>query len=77
MRIRVGECSSGFERLAPAFAQEERRTSVGASRWRAYPARALLAIAADTIRSEPSVTRCDNPECRECPDAIAGGPVDD
>lgn len=76
IRVRVGECSRGFERLAPAIAHEERRVSVGASRWRAYPARAVLAIAADAIRSDPFITRCDDPQCRECPDAIAGGPID-
>ena len=77
MRVRVGECSNGFERLAPAFAGEERRVLVGASRWRAYPARLLLALAADAIRADPSMTRCDDPDCRECPDAIAGGPIEE
>lgn len=74
-RVRVGECSNGFERLAPALASEERRASLGASTWRAYPARAVLALAAEAIRSDPSITRCDDPDCRECPDAIAGGPI--
>ena len=76
MRVRVGECSSGFERLAPALASEERRALVGASRWRAYPARAALALAAEAIRCDPWITRCDDPDCRECPDAIAGGPIE-
>lgn len=77
MRIRVGECSAGFERLAPALAGAELRVSVGASTWRVYRARALLALAVDAIRSDPSITRCDDPDCRECPDAIAGGPIED
>jgi adenylate kinase family enzyme/aminoglycoside N3'-acetyltransferase len=77
MRIRVGECSGGFERLAPVLASQERRALVGASRWRAYPARAVLALAVDAIRSDPSITRCGDPDCRECPDAIAGGPIDE
>jgi aminoglycoside 3-N-acetyltransferase len=77
MRIRVGECSNGFERLAPALASEERRGVVGASPWRVYPARALLTVAADAIRSDPSITRCEDPDCRECPDAMAGGPIDE
>jgi aminoglycoside 3-N-acetyltransferase len=76
MRTGVGECSNGFERLASALASEERRALVGASRWRVYPARAVLALAGDAIRSDPSITRCDDPDCRECPDAIAGGPID-
>ena len=75
MRVRVGECSNGFERLGSALASEQRRALVGASTWRAYPARAVLALAAYAIRSDPSITRCDDPDCRECPDAIAGGPI--
>lgn len=77
MRIRVGECSNGFERLATALASEERRALVGTSNWRAYRARTALALAADAIRSDPSITQCDDYGCRECRDAIAGGPIDD
>ncbi|HEX7168478.1 MAG TPA: AAC(3) family N-acetyltransferase [Acidimicrobiales bacterium] len=77
MRVGVGACSRGFERLAPALSNEERRTSVGSSTWRAYPARAALALATDAMRADPSITRCDDPDCLECPDAIAGGPVDE
>ncbi|MHB8467270.1 MAG: AAC(3) family N-acetyltransferase [Acidimicrobiales bacterium] len=76
MRIGVGECSTGFERLAPALAAEERRTIVGASTWRAYPAGPALALAARAIRSDPPITRCDKSTCQECADAIAGGPID-
>lgn len=75
-RIRVGGCSMGFERLAPALAARERRTVVGASTWRAYPAEPALTLAARAIRDDPSITRCDDPSCQECPDAIAGGPID-
>jgi len=76
MRIGVGECSTGFEQLAPALAAEERRTIVGASTWRAYPAGPALALAAQAIRSDPGITRCDRSTCQECADAIAGGPID-
>ena len=75
MRIRVGECSMGFERLAPALAADERRTIVGASTWRAYPTRQALVLATRAIRADPSITRCDDPSCEQCPDAIAGGPM--
>jgi aminoglycoside 3-N-acetyltransferase len=77
MRVGVGLCSSGFERLAAALATEERSELVGASTWRAYPARAVLMLATDAIRSDPLITRCDDPDCRECRDAVAGGPTDD
>jgi aminoglycoside N3'-acetyltransferase len=77
MRVRGGECSNGFENLAPALAPLERTTTVGGSRWRAYPARGALRLAADAIRANPEITRCDNDECIECRDAIAGGPLSD
>lgn len=75
-RVGVGECSMGFERLAPALASEERRTSVGASTWRAYPAAPAVDLAARAIRADPDITRCDKPACEECADAIAGGPIE-
>jgi aminoglycoside 3-N-acetyltransferase len=75
-RVRVGECSMGFERLAPALAAEERRTTVGASTWRAYPAGPALERAASAIRADPAITRCPASTCQECADAIAGGPIE-
>ena len=76
MRIRVGECSMGFERLAPAIAAEVRRTMVGASTWRAYPAGPALELAARAIRADPGITRCGKSTCQECADAIGGGPIE-
>ena len=76
MRVRVGQCSMGFERLAAALAPEERRTTVGASTWRAYPAGPSLERAARAIRADPGITRCDTSSCQECADAIAGGPIE-
>ncbi len=76
-RVRAGECSKGFERLAPALAPIERVVEVGQSRWRVYDdAREVVARAADAIRDDPSITRCANPSCLECADAIAGGPIE-
>jgi aminoglycoside 3-N-acetyltransferase len=76
VRVRVGECSEGFESLAPTLASVERRRLVGASQWRVFPARAALELAADVIRTDPSITHCPNRECIECADAIAGGPLE-
>jgi aminoglycoside 3-N-acetyltransferase len=75
-RARAGECSDGFERLAPVLAPIERRATVGQSRWRAFAARPALDLAADAIRRDPSITHCPNPTCIECADAIAGGPIE-
>lgn len=76
MRSRGGACSSGFPNLDHVLAPIETRARVGQSTWRLFPARELVATAADAIRSDPSVTRCADPGCIECPDAIAGGPID-
>jgi aminoglycoside 3-N-acetyltransferase len=76
VRSAGGGCSEGFERLTGALAAIERRTVVGESLWRACPAGDAVALAAAAIRTDPSITACDKPECRECTDAVAGGPVD-
>ena len=76
MRVGVGGCSAGFERLAPALASVERRVVIGTSTWRAYPVEPVLTLAAQAIRADPGITACDDPSCQECPDAIAGGPID-
>ena len=76
VRVRAGECSEGFESLAPTLASVERRLLVGASQWRVFPASEALELARDAIRTNPSITHCPNPECIECADAIAGGPLE-
>ncbi|HET8895287.1 MAG TPA: AAC(3) family N-acetyltransferase [Gaiellaceae bacterium] len=73
--VPVGGCSNGFERLAPTLATLERRDSVGPSLWRCYPVRAALETLAAAIREQPELTRCANPACERCRDAIAGGPL--
>ena len=76
VRVRAGECSEGFESLASSLAPVERPLVVGASQWRMFPAREALELAADAIRTTPSITHCPNLECIECADAIAGGPLE-
>jgi aminoglycoside N3'-acetyltransferase len=75
MMVEYGGCSDGFPKLEPILAPLARETRVGQSRWRAFPAQATLATAAEAIRSDPSVTHCDNPTCERCNDAVAGGPI--
>ena len=76
VRVRVGECSEGFEGLAEALAPVERRCTVGRSLWRVFPAAAALELAADAIRRNPAITHCADDACIECADAIAGGPLE-
>lgn len=75
MRSRCCACSDGFANLEPVLASLETTTSVGESTWRIFPVRELVATAAEAIRASPSITRCDDPACIECPDAVAGGPI--
>jgi len=74
---RIGSCSNGFPKLDPIVAPIERQVMVGDSLWRCYPARALVQLCADAMRADPDITRCGNPDCPRCPDAIAGGPICD
>ena len=76
MRSRGGACSSGFPNLDAVLAPMETRVRVGQSTWRLFPARELVATAADVIRSDPPITQCADPGCLECRDAIAGGPLE-
>lgn len=73
--VESGGCSSGFPRLEPALAPLARELLVGASRWRVFPAQAMLEVAARAIRADPEITRCADPACERCRDAIAGGPL--
>jgi aminoglycoside 3-N-acetyltransferase len=75
MMVEVGSCSRGFGRFQPALEPFERETTVGESRWRVFPARETLAAATEAIHFDPEITRCDDPSCERCPDAIAGGPI--
>lgn len=71
----VGGCSEGFEQIAPYLADHEQRITVGRSVWRIYPAQSVLDICAPLIRAQPEITRCADPRCTRCRDAILGGPV--
>jgi aminoglycoside 3-N-acetyltransferase len=75
-RVRVGECSEGFDRLAQVLAPVEHRIMVGDSLWRAFPASEALELAAVAIRAQPEITHCAEPGCIACADAITSGPVD-
>jgi aminoglycoside 3-N-acetyltransferase len=66
-----GGCSRGFERLADALAGVETTLTVGASRWRAWPAAALLDRVTDVLRRDPSAATCAVPGCARCRDLVA------
>jgi len=66
-----GGCSHGFERLAPAVESTERRRVVGESTWRIFDAKALLAMATEQFRRDPSAGVCSDPACARCRDQLA------
>lgn len=66
-----GGCSRGFERLADAVAVVETTVWVGPSRWRVWPAAALLDEATDALRRDPSAATCAVPGCARCRDLVA------
>jgi aminoglycoside 3-N-acetyltransferase len=54
----IGGCSEGFSRFEAHIGHLARETTVGASRWRAFPVDATLAAAAEAIRTKPDITHC-------------------
>jgi len=66
-----GGCSRGFERLADAVAEVETTVQVGPSRWRVWPAEALLDRATDALRRDPTAATCAVPGCARCRDLVA------
>lgn len=72
--VEVGSCSGGFPQLAPVLDPLARSVVVAASRWRAYPAGQVLAVATAAIAARQEITRCPDADCVLCRDAIAGGP---
>jgi hypothetical protein len=73
--VEVGSCSEGFPRLEPILSPLVRTAVVGASRWRAYPTEQVLTAATAAIAAHQDITRCPDPKCVLCRDAIAGGPA--
>jgi aminoglycoside 3-N-acetyltransferase len=70
VEVRHGGCSRGFERLAPALAGLEHRTEVRGSRWRVFPAAAMLDAATQALAADPAAARCADPGCLRCHDLI-------
>jgi aminoglycoside N3'-acetyltransferase len=75
MMVETGGCSEGFDRLDAILAPVERRRVVGESSWRVFPATESLRLATNAIHDEPEITRCANPTCGRCSDAVLGGPL--
>jgi len=75
IEVQTGGCSAGFGAFERVLAPLAREAVVGASRWRSYPAGAVVEEATRALQANPQITHCDNPACEQCRDAIAGGPL--
>ena len=75
MGVTTGGCSDGFGRFETVLSPLAGKRQVGESPWTVYPAHETLAAAAEAIRGNPEITRCGNPRCQRCRDAISGGPI--
>jgi aminoglycoside 3-N-acetyltransferase len=73
--IEVGSCSEGFPNLARYVSGLGRTTVIYGSEWTAYPAWSILAVAAQAIEAQPTVTSCGQTTCLRCHDIILGGPL--
>ena len=73
--VATGGCSDGFNHLEPALSRYAKAHRVGESLWRAYPVGDTLGAAAEAITKHPAITRCSNPACERCRDALQGGPI--
>ena len=72
--VEVGSCSDGFGRLEPAL-PEVVSTRVGKSHWLVLSAKNALELLTQEIMESPNVTKCTDPGCDRCRDAVAGGPI--
>lgn len=73
--VQDGGCSAGFECFEPALTHLITETHVGKSRWKILPALPALEAAVNALMQNPEMTRCAEPGCARCIDAIEhGGP---
>ena len=73
--VQAGSCSDGFEKLASVLEPWQREVVVGTSVWHLFPASQALQATAAAIRDHPEITRCGDPTCERCRDALLGGPI--
>ena len=75
MEVEIGSCSSGFENMGPSVANIRQETIVGQSQWMIFPFQKFIDCCASAMRKNPTLTMCNEPDCIQCKDMVAGGPV--
>lgn len=73
--VSVRSCSEGFPNLEQSLGYLAQEATLGRSESRLFPAAESVTASAALIRTDPGITRCGDPECFQCPHAIAGGPI--
>jgi aminoglycoside 3-N-acetyltransferase len=73
--VEVGGCSNGFCQFSAVLSPMTTTTQVGPSRWACLPAADSLDLLVQAITDRPQITRCEDPGCDRCRDAVAGGPL--
>jgi aminoglycoside N3'-acetyltransferase len=75
LETEVGSCSEGFNKLKAFTDPIERSIHVGESLWRVFPFRKFIDAVTEAIKSNQSITHCEDDNCLRCNDAVSGGPV--
>ena len=73
--VSVRSCSEGFPNFEQTLGNLAQEATLGRSACRLFPAAESVTASAALIRTEPGITHCGDPECVQCPHAIAGGPI--
>lgn len=77
IRVYAGGCSSGFDAFDPLLEKIEKQVLVGDSLWRVFPMKETIDICTEAIIDNPKITHCGDVNCKECRDAVLGGPISD
>lgn len=70
-----GGCSSGFNNFQPILKGRQKEVLVGKSLWQCYKAKDIVDLCRKAIIETPQITHCNDSECKQCNDAILGGPI--
>lgn len=72
--VTVGSCSQGFNTLIPYVKDILKTDTVGQSCWQIYNFKCFITRIAEVIKETPTLTKCENANCKCCKDSILGGP---
>lgn len=71
----IGSCSNGFNKLIPFVLSIKKQDLIGKSTWQIYNFKKYISTLTSVIKSNQSLTICDNSKCIRCRDSVLGGPI--